>query len=81
MLTGEIADPRELRRRRSCADRPAARPAVVQAHILAPAPAEEAASIEIPRGPNIKPPPEQDELPDSLEMRVLIVAARRHLDR
>ena len=31
-------------------------------------------SIEIPRGPNIKPPPEQKELPDTLELRVLIVA-------
>jgi aconitate hydratase len=73
MLEGVIADPRklpvpELR------ERPPARPAVVQAHILEPAPAEEAASIEIPRGPNIKPPPVQKELPDTLELRVLIVA-------
>ena len=37
-------------------------------------PEEEANSIEIPRGPNIKPPPEPKELPDELEMRVLIVA-------
>jgi aconitate hydratase len=55
-------------------ERPAARPAVVQAHILAPVPAEEAGSIEIPRGPNIKPPLEPKELPDELEARVLIVA-------
>src|ERR1700694_2817445 len=48
MLKGEIADPRELSVP-EMAPRPAARPAVVQAHILAPAPAEEAASIEIPR--------------------------------
>jgi aconitate hydratase len=73
MLKGEIADPRELAVP-ELADRPAARPAVVQAHILAPAPADEAASIEIPRGPNIKPPPVQEELPDRLELRVLIVA-------
>ncbi|MEK6275767.1 MAG: aconitate hydratase [Actinomycetota bacterium] len=73
MLKGEIADPRELPVP-EMPERPAARPAVVQAHILAPAPAEEAGSIEIPRGPNIKPPPVQDELPDSLELRVLIVA-------
>ena len=73
MLKGEIADPRELPAPEH-AERPSARPAVVQAHILAPAPAEEAASIEIPRGPNIKPPPVQDELPDRLELRVLIVA-------
>jgi aconitate hydratase len=73
MLEGVIADPRELPVP-ELPERPAARPAVVQAHILAPAPAEEAASIEIPRGPNIKPPPEQKELPDALELRVLIVA-------
>ncbi len=73
MLKGEIADPRELPVP-EMPERPPARPAVVQAHILAPAPAEEAASIEVPRGPNIKPPPVQDELPDTLEMRVLIVA-------
>ena len=73
MLKGEIADPRELPTP-ELAERPSARPAVVQAHILAPAPAEDAASIEIPRGPNIKPPPVQDELPDRLELRVLIVA-------
>jgi aconitate hydratase len=73
MLTGAIADPRELPAA-ELPERPPARPAVVQAHILAAAPAEEAASIEIPRGPNIKPPPEQKELPDTLELRVLIVA-------
>jgi aconitate hydratase len=73
MLEGVIADPRKLRAP-ELPERPPARPAVVQAHILEPAPAEEAASIEIPRGPNIKPPPEQKELPDTLELRVLIVA-------
>jgi aconitate hydratase len=73
MLNGLISDPREL----SSVDlppRPEARPEVVQKHILGPAPVEEAATIEIPRGPNIKPPPEQKPLPDELEMRVLIVA-------
>jgi aconitate hydratase len=73
MLTGVISDPREL------ADvelppRPEARSEVVQRHILEPVPAEEAVSIVIPRGPNIKPPPEQKSLPDELRMRVLIVA-------
>src|ERR671936_726900 len=73
MLTGVISDPREL----SAIDlpkRPAARPEVVQKHILEPAPADEAAGIEVPRGPNIKPPPEQKPLPDELELRVVIVA-------
>jgi len=73
MLKGEIADPRELTPP-ELPERPPARPAVVQAHILAPALADEAASIEIPRGPNIKPPPEPKDLPDELELRVLIKA-------
>jgi aconitate hydratase len=73
MLTGVISDPRELPDIEIPA-RPAARPEVVQKHILEPAPAEEAAGIEIPRGPNIKPPPMHQPLPEELEMRVLIVA-------
>ncbi|MGH3031654.1 MAG: aconitate hydratase, partial [Gaiellaceae bacterium] len=73
MLTGVISDPRDLTEVELPA-RPAARPDVVQKHILAPAPEEEAAGIEIPRGPNIKPPPEQKALPDELDLRVLIVA-------
>jgi aconitate hydratase len=73
MLTGLISDPRELAAA-ELPERPAARPEVVDKHILEPAPAEDAAGIEIPRGPNIKPPPEQKPLPDELEMRVLIVA-------
>jgi predicted aconitate hydratase len=73
MLAGAIADPRGLEVP-GVPDRPVARPEVVDRHILEPVPAEEAASIQIPRGPNIKPPPEQKELPDTLSMRVLIVA-------
>jgi aconitate hydratase len=73
MLSGVIADPRELTEVQ-LPERPQGRPEVVQKHILAPAPAEDAAGIEIPRGPNIKPPPEQKPLPDELELRVLIVA-------
>src|ERR671928_1495002 len=73
MLTGVISDPRELPEV-ELPERPEARPEVVQKHILEPVPAEEAVSIQIPRGPNIKPPPEQKPLPDELELRVLIVA-------
>jgi len=73
MLTGMISDPRELPEV-ELSPRPPARPEVVQKHILQPAPAEEAAGIQIARGPNIKPPPEQKPLPDELELRVLIVA-------
>jgi aconitate hydratase len=73
MLAGSIADPRDLDVP-DLPERPAARPEVVDRHILEPVPAEEAATIQVPRGPNIKPPPEQKELPDTLSMRVLIVA-------
>jgi aconitate hydratase len=73
MLAGKISDPRELDPP-ELPERPPARPEVVQKHILAPAPEGEAASIEIPRGPNIFPPPEQKRLPDTLVGRVLIVA-------
>src|ERR687888_299783 len=73
MLTGVISDPRELSVP-ELPERPAARPEVVDRHILEPAPAEEADSIQIPRGPNIHPPPEQKPLPDDLALRVLIVA-------
>jgi aconitate hydratase len=73
MLTGVISDPRELPAL-ELPERPASRPEVVQKHILASAPEDEAAGIEIPRGPNIHPPPEQRELPDELGLRVLIVA-------
>jgi len=73
MLTGVISDPRELSAP-ELHERPPARPEVVQKHILAPVPEDESASIEIPLGPNIKPPPEQKPLPDTLVGRVLIVA-------
>src|SRR6266545_514086 len=74
MLTGEISDPRELPQV-DMPERPKARPEVVQRHILAPPPEEEARTIEVPRDlPNIFPPPTPKELPDELELRVLIVA-------
>jgi aconitate hydratase len=71
-LRGVITDPRELG---EYPDLPAAPadPAVDDRQILDPAPEEEASGIEIPRGPNIKPPPEAPELPDSLEGTVTIV--------
>jgi aconitate hydratase len=74
MLTGKISDPRELPAI-DPPERPVARPEVVQRHILAPPPEEEAHTIEVPRDfPNIFPPRSQKELPDELELRVLIVA-------
>jgi predicted aconitate hydratase len=74
MLSGEISDPRELPGV-EVPERPAARPEVVQKHILAPPAEEEARTIQVPHDlPNIFPPPPQKELPDELELRVLIVA-------
>ena len=73
MLKGVISDPRELDPP-ELPERPVARPEVVQKHILDPVREEEAVSIQVPRGPNIFPPPEQKPLPDVLDGRVLIVA-------
>jgi len=71
-LKGVITDPRELGEYPDLPKAPA-NPAVDDRQILAPAPPEEASGIEIVRGPNIKPPPEAPELPDSLEGTVTIV--------
>jgi aconitate hydratase len=71
-LRGAITDPRELGEYPDLPETPA-NPAVDDRQILAPAPPEEAQGIEIIRGPNIVPPPEAPELPDSLECAVTIV--------
>jgi aconitate hydratase len=71
-LRGAITDPRELGEYPDLPETPA-NPAVDDRKILAPAPPEEAQGIEIIRGPNIVPPPEAPELPDSLECAVTIV--------
>ena len=71
-LRGEIADPREL----GAAPRiEAARsdPALDDRQILSPPPADAAAAIAVPRGPNIVEPPEGRPLPDAIEGRVTIV--------
>src|SRR5215204_226839 len=71
-LRGAITDPRELGEYPDLPEAPA-NPAVNDRQILTPAPPEEAQGIEILRGPNIKPPPEAPELPDSLKCTVTIV--------
>jgi aconitate hydratase len=71
-LKGVITDPRELGEYPDLPKAPA-NPEVDDRQILAPAPEEEASGIEIVRGPNIKPPPEAPELPDSLECTVTIL--------
>jgi aconitate hydratase len=71
-LRGVITDPRELGEYPDLPKAPA-NPAVDDRQILDPAPEEEASGIEITRGPNIEPPPEAPELPESLEATVTIV--------
>ncbi len=71
-LRGVITDPRELGEYPELPEAPA-NPAVDDRQILDPAPEDEASGIEIPRGPNIKPPPEAPELSDSLSGTVTIV--------
>jgi aconitase A len=71
-LHGRITNPRDLGDYPDLPEAPRY-PAVDDSQILAPAPEDEAGGIEIPRGPNIKEPPEPPELPDELTGRVTIV--------
>jgi aconitate hydratase len=71
-LRGVITDPRDLGAEPVLTPAPAA-PSIDDRSILAPPGAEEAARVEIVRGPNIQPPPAQEPLPASIAARVLIV--------
>jgi aconitate hydratase len=73
MIEGRIADPREYGDPPSMLDPPELKPYVDDVHIFKPAPSEEADRIEIPRGPNIKTPPEHEPLPESLSARIATV--------
>ena len=73
MLHGEIRDPREYGDAPEILEMPELRPYVDDVHIFAPASEEEAERIDIPRGPNIKTPPEHEPLEDSLEARIATV--------
>jgi aconitate hydratase len=73
MLHGEIRDPREYGDAPAILEMPELRPYVDDVHIFAPASEEEAERIDIPRGPNIKTPPEHEPLEDSLEARIATV--------
>jgi predicted aconitate hydratase len=73
VLHGEIRDPREYGDPPELLDMPELKPYVDDLHIFAPAPEEEAEEIEIPRGPNIKPPPEHVPMEDSIEAKVATV--------
>ena len=73
MIEGVIADPREHGEPPELRPEPELKPYVDDVHIFQPAPENEAERIEIPRGPNIKTPPEHEPLPDSIEARVATV--------
>ena len=73
MLHGEIRDPREYGEPPEKLPLPELKPYVDDLHIFPPAGEEEAASIEVPRGPNIKTPPEHTPLEDSVEGRIATV--------
>ena len=73
MLHGEIRDPREYGDPPELLEMPELKPYADDAHIVPPAPEAEAERIEIPRGPNIKPPPEHTPLGDDLSARIATV--------
>jgi predicted aconitate hydratase len=73
MLYGEIRDPREVGDPPELLEMPELKPYVDDRHIFPPAPEEEADRIEIPRGPNIKTPPEHEPLEPSLSARIATV--------
>lgn len=73
MLHGEIRDPRDQGESPQLLEMPELKPYVDDRHIFPPAPAEEADRIEIPRGPNIKIPPEHQPLVEPLSARIATV--------
>jgi aconitate hydratase len=73
MLQGEIRDPRELGEPPELLEMPELKPYVDDRHIFPPAPEDEADQVEIPRGPNIKTPPEHSPLEDELSARIATV--------
>ncbi|HTX29837.1 MAG TPA: aconitate hydratase [Solirubrobacteraceae bacterium] len=73
LLSGKIEDPREYGEAPELLPMPELRPYVDDVHIFAPADEKEAEKIEIPRGPNIKRPPEHKPMEESLKARVATV--------
>jgi aconitate hydratase len=73
LLSGKIEDPREYGEPPQLLPMPELRPYIEDVHIFAPAEEDQADKIEVPRGPNIKRPPEHTPLGDSLEARVATV--------
>jgi aconitate hydratase len=73
MLHGEIRDPREYGDPPPLLEMPTLQPYVDDRHIFPPAPLDEADEVEIPRGPNIKTPPEHTPLEQELSARIATV--------
>ncbi|MDQ4072045.1 MAG: aconitate hydratase, partial [Actinomycetota bacterium] len=73
MLSGRISDPREYGEAPEILPMPALKPYIDDVHIFPPANEDEAERIEIPRGPNIKTPPEHRPIEDSIEARIATV--------
>ena len=73
MVEGRIADPREYGDPPELLPEPEPKPYVDDVHIFKPADEDEAGKIEIPRGPNIKTPPEHQPLDESIEARIATV--------
>jgi len=73
LLSGKIEDPREYGDAPELLPMPDLKPYVDDVHIFAPADEQEAEKIEIPRGPNIKRPPEHAPMGESLEACVATV--------
>ncbi|MGH2498666.1 MAG: aconitate hydratase, partial [Candidatus Limnocylindria bacterium] len=71
-LRGVITDPRELGEREPEIAVPTMDPSVDDRNIIAPAAPVDAARIQEVRGPNIKPPPRQAPLQNTLQGEVLI---------
>src|SRR3954468_7821828 len=72
-IHGKITAPREYGDPPEMLDPPELKPYVDDVHIFKPADEDEAGSIEIPRGPNIKTPPEHEPLPESIEAKIATV--------
>src|SRR3954464_7506425 len=71
LLTGRIEDPREYGDAPELLAEPELEPYVDDVHIFAPA--GESERIEVPRGPNIKAPPEHEPLGESLQGQIATV--------
>jgi len=73
MVAGRIADPRDYGDPPELLGEPELKPYVDDVHIFKPADEEDAEEVEIPRGPNIKTPPEHQPMEESIEAKIATV--------